>query len=423
MTDKILFKDLKICDPNSSFHNKRVDLFVEDGIIKQMGKDLNKRADEKVFKGGLAMPGFCDLYSDFSDPGFEHREDIESGATVALSGGFTAVCTIPDTNPVVQSKSAVEYVINKAKGKGIDIYPLGAVSEDLKGSDPTEIYDMQKAGAVGFTDAPHAIKNSGLLLRALQYVQPFNGIVFDMSTDESLSNNGHVNEGRHSVRMGIKGIPHIAEVIQIQRDIEILRYTGGRLHIYGITSKEGVALIKAAKKEGLQITASVFVHHLLFTDESATAFDSNYKNQPPFRSKQDREALKKGLLEGVIDCIAIQHTPVETEGKKLEFEYATPGLIGLQTAYAVITRAFEGEDVQKDIVRWLSQEPRKIIGAEQPIIDVKQSANFTIVDPKGKWLYKADSNHSKSMNSPLLGKELTGKVLATYHQGKLTQHD
>ncbi|MEZ5009228.1 MAG: dihydroorotase [Chitinophagales bacterium] len=423
MTNKLLFKDLKICDPNSSFHNKRVDVFVEDGIIKEIGKDLNKRAEEIAFKGAVVMPGFCDLYADFSDPGFEHREDIESGAETALRGGFTAVCTTPNTHPVVQSKSSVEYVINKSKGKGIDVYPLGAVSEDLKGSDPTEIYDMEKAGAKGFTDAPHAINDSGLLLRALQYVQPFNGIIFDMSTDESLSNSGHVNEGQHSVRMGIKGVPHIAEIIQIKRNIEILRYTGGRLHIYGITTKEGVALIKEAKKEGLDITASVFVHHLLMTDELATSFDSNYKIQPPFRSKKDREALKKGLLDGVIDCIATQHTPIEIEGKKLEFEYATPGLIGLQTAYATVLAAFEGQEVHEDMVKWLSQQPRKILGVATPSIEAKQLANFTIVNPKEEWLYDGNRNTSKSLNSPLLGKTLKGKVLATFHQGKLTQND
>jgi dihydroorotase len=418
MADKYLIKKVRIADPNAASNHQIVDIFIEDGIITQIGKDLNKRAETITIPNAVAYPGFCDLYADFCDPGFEHREDFASGIRAAIRGGFTAVCTIPATHPVVQSKGAIEYSIQQGKGTGVQICPLGAVSEDLKGSAPTEMYDMHQAGAKGFTDARNAIKNSGLLLRALQYVQPFDGIIFDLATDESLANHGEMNEGEVSVRLGLKGIPHIAEVVHLKRNIEILRYTGGRLHIYGITTKEGVSLIKKAKKEGLQISASVFVHHLLFTDEDLQTYDSNYKIHPPFRTAADKKALQKGLLEGTIDCICTQHTPVEIDGKKLEFEYATPGLIGLETAYSAIKKAF-GETASDDkIAEWLSVNPRKIMGLEVAKIEVKQRANFSIVNEKEVWQVTEKALKSKSKNTPFLGQSLTGKVKTVFNEGK-----
>ena len=411
MADKYLFKNLKIVDPNSIWNGKRVDVFVQDGVIKTIGKDLKKRAIVKEYKSAIVTPGFCDLYVDFCDPGLEYREDIDSGINAALAGGFTTVCTIPSTLPVVQSKSSVEYVINKAKGKGVEVFPLGAISEDLKGSLPTEMYDLKEAGAIGFTDAPHAVKSSGLLLRALQYVKPFDGVIFDMSTDESLANGASVNEGEVSVRMGMKGIPHMAEIVQVKRNIEILRYAGGKLHVYGITTAEGVKLIKNAKKEGLNITASVFMHHLIFTDEDNRTFNSNHKINPPFRTSKDKNALKRGLLDGTIDCICSQHTPLDTDEKKLEFEYATAGLTGLETLYPVVQQAFGKDLSEKQLVEWLVINPRKILGLEIPTLSEKAAGNFTILSKNKEWVY-GENRQSKSSNSPLINCNMKGKVEA-----------
>jgi dihydroorotase len=418
MSGKYLLKNVKVADPNSTFNHQNVDIFIEDGIITQMGVDLNKRAETISIPNAIVYPGFCDLYVDFCDPGLEHRENFASGIRAAISGGFTAVCTIPDTHPVVQSKGAIEYSINQGKGSGVQICPLGAVSEDLKGIAPTEMYDMHQAGAKGFTDAKKSIKNSGLLLRALQYVQPFDGVIFDLATDESLANHGEINEGEMSVRLGMKGIPHIAEIVHLKRNIEILRYTGGRLHIYGITTKEGVSLIKKAKKEGLLITASVFVHHLLFTDEDLHDYNTNFKINPPFRTAKDKLALQKGLLEGTIDCISTQHTPIELDGKKLEFEYASPGLIGLETAYAAVKMAFGDKANDEMIANWMSVQPRKIMQLETIKIEVKQKANFMVVDENAQWTVTEKSLHSKSKNTPFIGKTLTGKVKAVFNEAK-----
>jgi len=410
-------------DPASSKNGKKLDIYVENGVIRKIGKGLSQKATVVDHKGSNVYPGFCDLYADFCDPGYEHREDIVSGMNAAAAGGFTAVCLIPHTHPVVQSKSAVEYILHRSGGGAIDVLPLGAISEDLKGIQPTEMYDMHKAGAIGFTDAPNAVKSSGLLLRALQYVQPFDGIVMDMSIDASLSNSGHVSEGEVSVRMGLKGVPHMAEVIQLQRNIEILRYAGGRLHIYGLSTKKGVDLIRKAKSDGLNISASVFVHHLVFTDEDVRTFDSNKKSDPPFRKKTDRTALLKGLRDGVIDCVATQHTPLEIEEKKLEFEYATPGMTGLETTYAILHAAFEGKAVEDRFAEWLSVNPRKILGLEASSIEIGSKANFTLVNPEKFWEYNPASRKSRSANSPFYQTKLKGSVEGIFNNGKWKAND
>ena len=424
MADKYLFKQVKIADPESPFNKKAVDILIDNGLIKRIGKNLRAQKVTIVDgKGFTAMPGFCDLYADFCDPGFEHREDITSGMNAAAAGGFTTVCVIPHTNPVVQSKSAIEYIIQRSRNKVVDVWPLGAVSEDLEGEKPTEMYDMHKAGAVGFTDAPSTIANSGLLLRALQYVQPFDGIVFDMSTDGSLSNGGEVNEGEVSVRMGLKGVPHMAEIVQLKRNIEILRYAGGRLHMYGVTTKEGVELIKRAKKEGLEISASVFVHHLLYTHEDVANYDSNLKSNPPFRTEADRTALLKGLKNGVIDCVVSQHTPLEIEEKKTEFEYAGYGMTGLETAYSIALKAFEDKVTPEEIVKWFSVQPRKILGLMPATINEGLSAEFSLVNARTKWEYNPQNKRSRSANSPLMHETMKGKVHGVFNHGKWLVND
>lgn len=423
MGNKYLFRQVRIADPGSPKNSKKLDVLVEGGRIAEMGRDIQAKATEINGAGALLYPGFCDLYADLGDPGFEHREDFESGKRAAAAGGFTAVCVIPRTHPVVQSKSGVEYVLHRSAGSAVDLLPLGAVSENLEGRQPTEMYDMHRAGAVGFTDAPLAVKSSGLLLRALQYVQPFNGIVMDMATDDSLANDGQVSEGEVSVRMGLKGVPHLAEVVQIKRNLEILRYTGGRLHLFGISTKEGVQLVRKAKAEGLDVTASVFQHHLLFTDEDVSGFDSNLKSRPPFRTEADRKALLRGLRDGVIDCVATQHTPLEVEEKKLEFEYATPGLTGLETTYAVVCAAFGQEAEAHRIAEWLSVNPRKLLGREPAAIEPGAPANFCLADPTATWTYSDKVRRSKSANSPLLGRQLTGRVLGIFNNGKWVPND
>lgn len=418
MTGKFLLKQLRVADPASPFNKKKVDLLVEDGQIRRIGKDLRATKSTHVdLEGCYAMPGFCDLYADFCDPGFEHREDIASGIRAAAAGGFTTVCVIPKTQPYLQSKSAVEYVINHARGQAVSVLPLGAVSENLEGRNPTEMYDMHHAGAAGFTDAPHALLNSGLLLRALQYVQPFDGIVLDLALDESLSNGGHVSEGEVSVRMGLKGIPHMAEVIQLKRNIEILRYTGGRLHMYGITTRDGIDLVRKAKREGLDITASVFVHHLLFTHDDVVNYDPNLKSIPPFRTEKDRKALLKALKDGIIDCVATQHTPLEIEEKKTEFEYAGFGMTGLETAFAEVLEAFGDDAGLYDIIDWMSARPRRILGLETLKIDEGMKAEMAIVDPKAEWVYDPSDRKSKSANSPVNGRSFRGRVVGVVNNG------
>jgi dihydroorotase len=424
MAGKFLFRQLKVVDPTSPYNRKKIDILVENGVIRRIGKDL--RATKSVTvdcKGFSALPGFCDLYADFCDPGFEHREDILSGIKAAAAGGYTTVCLVPHTHPVIQSKSGVEYIIHHSEGRAVTVLPLGAVSEDLAGKNPTEMYDMHHAGAAGFTDAPYPVANSGLLLRALQYVQPFNGIVFDMAVDKTLSAGCHVSEGEISVRMGLKGIPHMAEVVQLKRNIEILRYAGGRLHMYGITTREGVDLIKKARQEGLDISASAFVHHLLFTHDDVASYDSNLKSMPPFRSRRDRRALIKGLQDGVIDAVVTQHSPLEIEEKKTEFEYAGFGMTGLETAFSEVVEAFDGKPSLEDVARWMSINPRRTLGLEPATIVEGAGAEFTVVDPRAEWEYTAGNRRSKSLNSPHLGRTLQGRVIGIANNGTWTPNE
>lgn len=415
-----LLRKITVIDENSKHHNALVDVLVEKGKISAIGNiEKNEKYTELEFADCYISGGFCDLYANFSDPGFEHRETLESGAAAAAAGGYTLICTIADTLPIIQSKPNVEYIAKSKNEYGVDIYPIGAITENLEGKNPTEMYDMHQAGAVGFSDAPHPINNSGVILRALQYVKPFDGIIFSMPYDATIVGDGQVNEGIYSVQTGMKGIPSIAEEIQIQRDLEILSYTKGRLHFYGISTKKGVDLIRKAKKEGLLVTASAFPHHLALEHNCILEFDTNYKTMPPLRSEADRLALIKGVLDGTIDAIVSQHTPLEIEAKALEFEYAGFGIIGLETAFAITNTILEKKIDTLGLVNLFSTHPRAIIDKKLQTIEEGNIANFTIFSTTEKWIFEEKNIKSKSRNTPFVGTALTGKIKGTFNNGKL----
>lgn len=410
-----------IVDPTSSYNGKRMDIIIENDYIieiKDGGTTQGEFYDIPV-SGQYVIPGLCDLYADFCDPGFEFREDIHSGAEAAIRGGFTTVCVIPHTEPVIQNKSQVEYILNQSKKVQVEILPYGAVSADLAGKEPTEIYDMQQAGAIGFTDAPNAIKDAGVMLRALQYCKPFQGTIFTLPFDKTLVGEGQINEGAVSLENGMKGISNLSETLQLQRDIELCKYADGQLHFFGISTAESVDLIKKAKKEGLRITASVFIHHLIF-DESETAdFDANFKTLPPLRTNNDRKALIEGLQDGTIDAICTQHTPLDTESKQLEFEYAGFGVIGLETAFQAAYTHLEQVLGLDKLVALMSLQPRQII--QKPIHQIKEKevANMFFFDQKVKQTIGTSDVHSKSVNSPFLGRTLQGKITGVFSKNEL----
>lgn len=410
----LLITGITIADPNSQFNQKKCDVRVEQGKITAIGNNLTASNNEQVFdgEGSILSPGFFDLNCSIGDPGFETKEDINTATAAAKAGGFTGIAVLPNTKPVVQSKAEVEYIINRAKNNLVDVLPIGAVSQGMEGKELAELYDMKQAGAVAFSDGGKAIVDDGFMSRALQYAQGFNGLLMVYPENKSIAGKSQINESKTSVLLGMKGVPSLAEEMHISRDIFLATYHDAPVHISNISTAGSVALIKKAKKDGVKITCDVAAHHLVFTEELLNDFDSNYKVKPPLRGKSDVKALITGLKEGTIDAVGSQHRPHEIEFKDVEFEIASYGIIALQTVLPLLIKA--GLDAAQ-IAEKLSVNPRKLLGLSVPVIEEGAEANFTVYNPALQWEYNVASNYSKSANTPLLNKKLTGKVQLVYN--------
>jgi len=412
----LLVKHVTIADPQSKFNKEQCDVRVVDGKIQSIG-NLSAEKDENVFdaEGAFLTPGFFDLNCVAGDPGFETKEDIQTLTATAKAGGFTGLALLPQTSPVIQSKSQVEYIINKAKNNLVDVYPIGTLSQNREAKELAELFDMKQAGAVAFSDGDRAIQDDGFMSRALQYAKGFDALVMVYPENKSIAGKSQINESKNSVLLGMKGLPALAEEMHIARDIFLAQYNETKIHISNISTAGSVALIRKAKKEGVQISCDVTAHHLVFTEELLVDFDSNYKVKPPLRTKSDVKALIAGLKDGTIDAITSQHRPEEIEFKNVEFEIAHYGIIALQTVLPLLLRA--GLDASL-IAEKLAINPRKLLNLNVPVIVEGQTANFTVFAPDKKWVFDASSNQSKSANSPLLGKELTGKVTLVYNNNQ-----
>lgn len=410
----LLVKGIIIADPNSEFNQKTCDIRVEQGKISAIEQNIKPNANETVFdgKGAIVSPGFFDLNCMIGDPGLETKEDIQSGTAAAKAGGFTGLAVLPTTKPVVQSKGEVAYILNKAKNNLVDVYPIGAISNNLEGKELAELYDMKNAGAVAFSDGSKAISDDGFLSRALQYGLGFDALLIVYPENKNIAGKAQVNESKNNVLLGMKGIPALAEEMQISRDIFLASYHQAPIHISNISTAGAVALIKKAKKDGVKITCDVAAHQLVFTEELLNDFDSNYKVKPPLRGKADQKALIAGLKDGTIDAISSQHRPHEIEFKDVEFEIAAYGIIALQTVLPLLLQA--GLDASL-IAEKLAINPRKLLQLAVPSLKIGETANFTIYQPTQEWTYNAANNASKSSNSPLLGKMLKGKVQLVYN--------
>lgn len=401
---KLRLANARIFDPLSSFHLQLTNLLIEDGVITKIGDFPEGKSID--LKGKLLSPGWMDLSANFCEPGLEHKEDILSGTSCAVKGGFTDVCLIPNTHPAIETKGDVQFVL-KQSGT-IDLWPLAALSEGLKGENLTEILDLQLYGAVGFTDGIHPIWNSELLLKALQYMHKFDGLVINRPKDLGLSKYAQMHEGVMSTSLGLNGEPSLSEELMIQRDIEILRYAGGKLHFSNISTKKAVDLVKRAKKAGLNVTCDVSVNHLVFTDKNLETFDTNYKVDPPFRSERDRKALIRGLNEDVIDAITSSHQPHDQECKDLEFDLADFGVISLQTVFSALV-SIQDELPLEVAFQKLTSGPRSILGFDPIIIEEGSIAKLAIFDPEAEWTLNDQTNQSKSKNSPFYGQQLKGR--------------
>jgi dihydroorotase len=413
---KLIIREAKIIDLQSSFHNQTVDLQIENGILTKIGSKLSneKKIEELKLDNLHVSQGWFDSSVSLGEPGFEDRETIENGLNVAAKSGFTAIALQPNSNPIIDNQSQVNFVKSKAQNKATDLYPIGALTKNSEGKDLAELYDMKNAGAVAFGDYGKNLDNSNLLKIALQYTQDFDGLVIAFSQDANIKGNGVANEGIVSTRLGLKGIPNLAEELLVVRNLFILEYTGGKLHIPTISTTKSVALIKEAKAKGLPVTCSVAVHHLVMTDEKLDGFDTRYKVSPPLRKEVDRKALLEGVLDGTIDMITSDHNPIDIEHKKMEFDWAKNGTIGLESAFGSLLTVLPLEVVVSKLT-----SGKSLFGIENQIINEGSKATITLFNPSTESIFTKENILSKSKNSAFIGQTMKGKVYGIVNNKQL----
>ena len=413
---KVLIKQAHISCSSSAFHGLVKDILIVDGKIEKISDKISEKATITIENESLyASIGWMDIFADFADPGYEQKETIESGALAAATGGFTDVMILPNTNPVVSSKSQVEYIVQKAANLPVNIYPIATVTKNAAGKELSEMYDMHASAARAFSDGTEPVQSPGVLLKALQYVLAIDGIIIQLPDDKSISKNGLMNEGIASTQLGLPGRPAIAEELMIARDIELLRYTNSKLHITGVSTKKGIELIGQAKKDGLKLTCSVTPYHCWFCDEDLATYDTNLKVDPPLRTRADMMAVRNAVVNGTIDCIASHHMPQHWDDKTCEFEYAKNGMIGLETLFGVVNSFNKKID---ELVEQLTVAPRKIFGITFPEIKEGADACITLFNPTTTYTFDETMIQSKSRNSPFMGKKLKGKVIGIINKNK-----
>jgi len=418
----VLIKQARIISPSSPLNGQIKDILITGGIITRIADSIKDTADRVIEQKDLCVStGWMDIFSSFGDPGHEYKETLETGAAAAAAGGFTDVMVLPNTNPVVQSKTQVEYIVQKAKDLAVTIHPIGAVTKNAEGKDLAEMYDMHQSGAAAFGDGTHTIQSSGIVLKALQYVKSFNGTIIQIPDDKSIGTNGLINEGIVSTQLGLPGKPAIAEELMVARDIKLARYTESKLHFTGVTTAKSLEYIKRAKDGGIPVSCSVTPYHLFFTDDAMKEYDTNLKVNPPLRTESDRQALLKGLADGTVDCIASHHFPQNWDSKTCEFEYAAAGMIGLESLFGVLGELGIGNSELglEQLVQLLSVNPRKIFGMALPEIKEGAVACLTFFNPAEEYTFDESMIHSKSKNTPFIGKKLKGKVTGIINKGKV----
>ena len=411
----LLIKNAFVVDPTSPFHNQKVDIKILKNIISEINTTIEDNQIENLNLNNLHISkGWMDSSVALGEPGFEERETISNGLEVAAKSGFTNIALQPNTNPVIDNQTIVSFVKSKAFGKATTLNPIGALTKQQEGKDIAEMFDMKNAGAIAFGDYKKSIDNANLLKIALQYCQDFDALLLAFCNDANIKGKGVVHEGITSTKLGLKGIPALAEEVVLARNLFLLEYTGGKMHVPTISTAKSVELIKEAKLKGLNVTCSVAIHNLVLTDEVLNDFDTRYKVNPPIRTEEHRQGLINGVLDGTIDCITSDHHPLDIEHKKMEFDMAKDGTIGFESAFGTLATILPIEVIVEKL-----NAAKTIFGIENASIDINQPASLTLFNPEGKSVFNKDLILSKSQNSAFLNQEMKGEVYGIYNNGIL----
>ncbi len=424
MAKRLLLKNGKVVDPSQGLMAVRDVLIERDGgQIMALGANIVVEDAEVIdCTGKLVVPGLVDIHGHFREPGEEHTETIATGSNAAVAGGFTTVCCMPNTKPPLDSVAAIEFVLRRAEEAGLcRVLPIGAISVGLKHEQLTEMAAMKEAGAVAFSDDGEPVQDGGFLRKALAYAKVCDAVVILHCEDKSLTASGVMNEGLASLRLGLRGMPRAAEVVAVQRAVELAKLTGAKVHIAHVSTKEAVEIIRQAKEQNAQVTAEVTPHHLTLTEEAVGEYNTNAKMNPPLRTAEDVVALRDALVEGVIDCIATDHAPHAVEEKETTFDEAPFGIVGLETAIGVLWTELvhkSGFSVMR-LIEAMSIKPCQILGLDGGTLKEGSRADVTVIDPNAEWTVQLEKFRSKGRNTPYAGWTLRGKVVLTVCHGQI----
>jgi len=412
----VLLKSATIIDPKSEFHNQTQDILIENGAIVKISKSISNPKKHKEIKldNLHVSQGWFDSSVSFGEPGYEERETLSNGLNTAARSGFTDVALNPETSPVIDCNSDISFIKSKAQNNIVNIHPIGALTKHSEGEGLAELFDMQTAGAVAFGDYKKSLGNANLMKIALQYSTNFDGLICAFPQDDCIASNGVMNEHVSSTKLGLKGIPNLAEELRITRDLYLLEYTGGRLHIPTISTAKSVELIREAKKNKLDVTCSVAIHNLCFSDEVLSEFETRYKVLPPLRTQNDIDALLEGLKDGTIDMVTSDHNPLNIELKDKEFDYAIPGTIGLESAFGALNSKLPVKSTVKILTKGKDR-----FSVESMPINEGNKAILTLFNPDKKYTFSNENISSKSNNSIFIGSDLKGKVYGVFNNNIL----
>ncbi|MBP6372953.1 MAG: dihydroorotase [Flavobacterium sp.] len=413
---KIVLKNATIVDPRSEFHQQKLDIEITAGVLTQIASSIATTPDDKVIElANLHVsPGWFDSSVSFGEPGYEERENIANGLHVAAKSGFTSIALQPNTLPLLDNQSQIQFVINKAQGFATELYPIGSFTKESAGKDMAELFDMKNAGAIAFGDYAKNIDDVNLIKIGLQYLQDIDSLAVLFCQDHNLKGKGIANEGPTATQLGLKGIPNLAEEIQVARALFIAEYTGGKIHIPTLSTAKSVQLIQEAKAKGISVSCSVSVHHLVLNDSCLVGFDSRYKVSPPLRAESDRLALIEGVLNGTIDCICSDHNPMDTEHKNVEFDLAKDGTIGLESAFGALLTVLPLAVVLDKLTAG-----KRVFGLPDSTIEVGTKANLSLFNPDETWVFDSTHIRSKSKNAALLDVNMKGRAYGIVNQGQL----